>query len=448
MSVEKDVSIVLTARDNTAAGMASAAQNVKKFASQTQAASGGGILKDLKGMFGEGSEFGLGAKTLMGGGAIMGLHYAAKGLDELSEKVLTTANAVRAGTMTIGEAIGGMVTSIPVVGDLSSAIANIALAFTGEAAAVERSKQAHDTFIAALRIELDLEKQLALLRLPPELRGLGKQGQGYMDTAAKLDDLERKATQQRDAALKAAPQRRYWGERKPGDTMRSTYLAPDEEAVRKAWNKYEDAMRSIRESRKKLAEEDLIERREEWDKLATAEEAAQKAEQDRLEAGFKARQKLIDDAEKIRLAGLQQAWEIERDRAQNNRDVEEQRAKEWWAARNRYLAEQERKAAEERHRISRQRSEESDLYRVSALKALDAREERRTKAANAGGPGSVEAIAVGGRYTGAARLAENATENKRQQTLEEIRQESKRTREQVELIANSIKEFGITTLGV
>lgn len=79
---------------------------------------GGGFLGELKGQFGRGSQFGLLSKTLMGGGAIMGVHFATQALTQQADAMGELLGQYALGEIGLRKVGVEGVRLVPILGDL------------------------------------------------------------------------------------------------------------------------------------------------------------------------------------------------------------------------------------------------------------------------------------------------------------------------------------------
>jgi hypothetical protein len=118
-------------------------RDVTQGAKESQKASQG-FLKDLSGSFGRGSDFTKILKTLAGSGAVMGLNLLAKEALHFSEKMKDVAEASTKGADEQARSYAELLKSVPIVGKIGEALANIYDVASGTSAYVAELKHATD----------------------------------------------------------------------------------------------------------------------------------------------------------------------------------------------------------------------------------------------------------------------------------------------------------------
>ncbi len=145
-----------------------------------------GQLRGLAGTFGRGSVFTLAAKTLAGGGALMGLSYATRAFEEFSGKFRDTLKAFDSGkadALDIGAAI---VSIIPGVESLSKAFANLWAGITGGQTGEQfRALQKEIQVSTALLVEFS--KAATLASAPSGMRDSIQAEEDYRKNLAKIE---------------------------------------------------------------------------------------------------------------------------------------------------------------------------------------------------------------------------------------------------------------------
>ncbi len=99
------------------------------------------LMSKLKESFGRGSTFGQFAKLFAGGGAIIGLSIATRELEKMTAEGAKLADEFREGKISGGEMATGLAESIPVLGNIVKAGADIVEMFTGDALALRQANE-------------------------------------------------------------------------------------------------------------------------------------------------------------------------------------------------------------------------------------------------------------------------------------------------------------------
>lgn len=113
-------------------GAEAASATLSKLAERVaavQRSAGPSVMKGIAREFGARSEMGMALKMLRGGGAVMGLNYAASGLASLTQHLYDIAS----GAKSADDAMKALVKSLPVVGQLAEPFENLALILRGVA---------------------------------------------------------------------------------------------------------------------------------------------------------------------------------------------------------------------------------------------------------------------------------------------------------------------------
>ncbi|HQY89236.1 MAG TPA: hypothetical protein PK402_11300, partial [Tepidisphaeraceae bacterium] len=96
-------------------------------------------LSSLDSQFGESSNFGKMMKIMQGGGAAAGLNMAGRVLEDVTGKAIELRDALDAGEITAGEMADELARSVPILGNIYSAGANIHELITGAQAELRRT---------------------------------------------------------------------------------------------------------------------------------------------------------------------------------------------------------------------------------------------------------------------------------------------------------------------
>ncbi|MGA2441216.1 MAG: hypothetical protein ABSH08_09660 [Tepidisphaeraceae bacterium] len=134
-------------------------QQAAVAAAQGGGAGGGGALGELKGTFGRESPFTQAARMFAGGGAILGIGLATRELDQFATKLGDVKKMMDEGAGA-GQIALGLAKSIPILGDVVSAFAQINELITGEQAAAELANQQFEQRNRYLQAQLALHKQI------------------------------------------------------------------------------------------------------------------------------------------------------------------------------------------------------------------------------------------------------------------------------------------------
>jgi hypothetical protein len=114
---DRTVNIRIAAKDDATAVVQKVGKEVKK----NLGGGSGGLLADLKGNFGRGSDLTQTLKALQGGGAVLGLSLAGKELDGLADKAVQLRKELHEGSKSGGEVAEELAKSIPIFGSLFDA---------------------------------------------------------------------------------------------------------------------------------------------------------------------------------------------------------------------------------------------------------------------------------------------------------------------------------------
>jgi hypothetical protein len=166
-----------------------------------------GGLRGLASMFGRGSELGLLAKTMLGGGALMAVGLFAREVENLVNKFSDLIVASRDSALSVGEWTKAIGKEVPIVGGLATSISDFISATRGKMVSGDEKRIA-DTYksLAGLGGTLDEKRRLAGksgLALAIEKENTAYEGQVAVLNAASLQALKLRKLKDANAQAEA-----------------------------------------------------------------------------------------------------------------------------------------------------------------------------------------------------------------------------------------------------